>query len=280
MIRKCDVKMSKDLNKFIMVDILPPLGTYLWWGFIYIILIYILHLPIIKIISDFTSLTASDLNTVNDIFTRFKLTTNIVLLFVFLYLAFRKVKKDNENSVFHANGLGYVNFSYGLLTFLGFIFGYSHINVINLPIWIQFKVYKSAFWTPEYDNLPSRDDKVSLTHGKLHGGEVANLQLVDTYPLSGKIPQKFNCYDTWVIERSNHGERSYNEDFIKKSTKAIQDISKRGYTTINIFASTNPMHNSKIVKENFRMDVRTRKISVIVYQSIGPKHVYMEAHKI
>ncbi|AYC70451.1 hypothetical protein D5291_15585 (plasmid) [Lactiplantibacillus plantarum] len=66
-------------------------------------------------------------------------------------------------------------------------FGYSHINVINLPIWIQFKVYKSAFWTPEYDNLPSRDDKVSLTHGKLHGGEVANLQLVDTYPLSGKF---------------------------------------------------------------------------------------------
>ena len=149
MIRKCDVKMSKDLNKFIMVDILPPLGTYLWWGFIYIILIYILHLPIIKIISDFTSLTASDLSIVSDILTRFKLATNIVLLFVFLYLAFRKVKKDNENSVFHANGLGYVNFSYGLLTFLGFIFGYSHINVINLPIWIQFKVYKSAFWTPE-----------------------------------------------------------------------------------------------------------------------------------
>ncbi|AYC70452.1 hypothetical protein D5291_15590 (plasmid) [Lactiplantibacillus plantarum] len=67
MIRKCDVKMSKDLNKFIMVDILPPLGTYLWWGFIYIILIYILHLPIIKIISDFTSLTASDLSIVSDI---------------------------------------------------------------------------------------------------------------------------------------------------------------------------------------------------------------------
>ena len=97
MIRKCDVKMSKDLKKFIMVDILPPLGTYLWWGFIYIILIYILHLPIIKIISDFTSLTASDLNTVNDIFTRFKLTTNIVLLFVFLYFSFRRLKKNRPS---------------------------------------------------------------------------------------------------------------------------------------------------------------------------------------
>lgn len=208
----------------------------------------------------------------------------IIIILLLCYLTIRKINKDK---VFHDSGLGYLDWPFWCLTLVGKILCYRYINTVNIPIWLQFKIYKSSFWNTHLlnsEDINHSNDESKVFWKKMgNNRDVVNVILMDTYPILNKIPKDvLNKYDNLIIKRKklNDFSRTFNEKFVNKSISEINKLYKSPYNHINLFCSTNPIHTKKIFEGSFKMDVREKHISVTIFQSVGKSHIYKDSHKV
>lgn len=277
--------MFKDSGyaNFLIHDIILPCLVYIM-GIIFLIVVSILKLSPWNVIEIFNNgkydllvLEAKFPNT-------FVIVCEVLLVMLICYLTVRKINKNNE---FHRNGTGYLKWPFWILTLVGRLLGYDSINTVNIPIWLQFKIYKSSWWqTRSLDqiNIETIEDRVTIEFKEAkNSSDVVNVILVDTYPILGKIPETIlTRNDTLIVKRelTSPGNRTFNKHFVRQSIAEINKLYKLPYKSMNIFLSTNPFHTKRIVKGVFRMNGRERHMGVTVFQSIGESHIYCEPHQI
>lgn len=225
------------------------------------------------------------------IYNEFKLSLNltniffqIIALIFFLSLFVHRLNKDKS---INEKGTEYINCPFWFLTLVGFVCSCKSINTVNVPIWLQFRIYLSDGWNTdimesEY-NLNKKNDKVLSKVKKVnHKGEV-NVILMDTYDIMDKIPKPLlDNKDSIIVSRKekNLFSRGYNQEFIDRSVSEINKIYKSNYNQINLFCSTNPLHTKRIVEGSFRVSNREKKIKVVVFQSVGLNHIYKYSYTV
>lgn len=200
-------------------------------------------------------------------------------------IAYCVIRKINKDEIINKNGYFYIDIPYHILYLLSFITGYKCIETVNVPIWMQFLIYKSSYWNISTGSqLDSKKDAVSVVeiNHKVNDDEI-NVILEDTYRVIDKIPDGLKKIHTnLIVSRSmkHEGNISLNEEFVGKSISKLNRLYKSEYTVINIFASTNPVHTKRIVDGVFKKNIREKHITVNVYQSVGINHIYSEKHKV
>lgn len=212
---------------------------------------------------------------------------NNIMLYIIIYLLifgmiYKGLVSKNKDREFHSKGIGYINGDYKFVSFLGRIFGYKKINIINVALWMQFKFCRSSYWDVSYDKLEPSNDAIMHEFIKgTHADTEVNLILEDTYAVREKLPVDWQLRDSYIISRDNEkGYRSYNEKFIKEVTKDINTIYTKEYLRMNIYGSLNPQHLDEIVKQNFNLSTRRRELEIYVYQSSGEQHKYLNGYKV
>lgn len=200
-------------------------------------------------------------------------------------IVYCSIHRANKDKIINQNGCFYIDIPYQILYLLSFVTGYKSIETVNVPIWMQFLIYKSPYWNISTGNqLDSKKDSVSIieSNHKVNDDEI-NVILEDTYRIIDKIPDRLKkIHKNLIVSRSMEyeGNASLNEEFVDKSVAKLNRFYKSEYTVINIFASTNPVHTKKIVDGVFKKNIREKHVTVNVYQSVGMNHIYSEKHKV
>lgn len=272
-----------DLLNFIVHDILFSAWPYFWGVILCMMPLVIPHLSLWTLIEVLPT-GEYNLEKIKSLAIPGKF---IDLLFVGLvvFVCYKAEKRRNEKYDFHKNGTGYLDWPFWLLTMIGKALGYKSINTINIPIWLQFKIYLSSWWDTrnlEEVSISSKNDPVKVEFKKAKQGDKSvNVVLVDTYEIVCKIPaEMLEQHDTLIVSREyiGAGNRTFNQNFVDDAIHEISQLYKTSYSTMNLFLSTNPFHTQRIVKGAFRVGERERHMKVIVFQSIGTRHEYSELH--
>ncbi|WP_277984720.1 hypothetical protein [Lactiplantibacillus plantarum] len=268
-------------RNFLIHDIILPLSVYVF-GILIFIIFLIVNIDAWKIIGIINN-GRYDLSSLEGKFPY--VIVNILAFIVMMVACYFIVRKCNKQKEFHSNGAGYLNWPFLILTVVGRFLGYESIDTVNVPIWLQFKIYKSPWWqTKGLDrvNIECDTDEIICNFKRVkHSDGIVNVILVDTYDV--KVPVSIlKKHDTLMVKRKtvNQGNRTFNKTFVGKSITEINRLYKLQYNSMNLFCSTNPFHTKEIVKGTFRMDGREHHMAVTVFQSVGEKHIYSEAHQV
>lgn len=193
----------------------------------------------------------------------------IIFFFFFLYLIRKYTKK---RSFTDATANFYANYPFFVYWIAAKVLGYGSVNLIMIPVYLQFKlVLRKTFdniiadaTLDEVDN-----EKISVTRENMENNStVLNIYLSDTYNVTiDKIPEILQNNPTIKILRKDNKNhiRIYSKMFVKKIEEIVSEY-KNEYSTINIFAYTNTLHNKKIAEKCFIIGRRNKLNKLVVFQ--------------
>lgn len=187
-----------------------------------------------------------------------------------VYLFFRGIngkiilKQTTKKTVWHCFS-GY--------WFCSYILGFKKISLVRVPIPVQYKVLCAGLF--EDYLAPSITEKVEdkVSVSSIDGDidkftSTINLVLADTYGIDveKQLPQSVSKLTTVVIDRSsNDHTRYYSQKFVSEVISRVRALPNKVHT-INIFATTNPMHNLRIAQDVFMTGGRDSIEHLFVYQ--------------
>lgn len=205
-------------------------------------------------------------NSLNDFFKNILFGLILALFYMFIILNnWNKEKTLNHSNVYN----DYPYFWYWVCSK---ILKYKKCNLINVPIFMQFKlILNNTFLEYPFDEnvFPEKNnDEIFIEKDDAFDGcSEINLILEDTYLIDdNQIPQ--NQMETKTIRiRRNNGvdfNRYYSPAFIEKIVNVVRDLPDG--VKINIFATTNPKNTMYIAKNAFNMADRGNVNNLIVFQ--------------
>ena len=202
------------------------------------------------------------------------LTIGIILMLYVLFYFFRKSNKEeilNKGNFYHDH-------SYIWYYFCSKVLGYRKLNLILVPIYMQFRlIVRDTFedYSLNNDFFPDENiedifvkyfENTELNNITSNLNEI-NLILEDTYPIEKKqLPRNKQPLNMIKITRNNGTDvtRVYNEHFVNSVINVVRKLSSE--TVLNIYATTNPKHNLQIVKRAFSLADRGNILNLYVFQ--------------
>lgn len=188
-----------------------------------------------------------------------------ITLILFLYL--KIINKDKVfNEINEYLDIKFIFFWYGSR-----ILGFGKCNLTQVPIFLQFKLFlNNTFIDYIFGSVDIFDNiDFEVTDGKSDTKEdTINFIVADTYNISNEmLPDSLKELNFIKIDRNkkDQGIRSYNSKFVNRIRKELHEIPPK-YKRINMFLTTNAMHNERIVKDNFISKGRIHDRQLFIYQ--------------
>lgn len=195
---------------------------------------------------------------------------NLTIGFFFFVALLVKIRKLNKEAVFN-KGNSYKKYWYGWYWICSKILGYSECNLIQVPIYMQFKlILNDTFEKYNYGMFPEkRNDLISVQKTNFtHSTNEVNIMISDTYPLStNQLPIIKEKLPTILISRDNIGDfNRYNSPELIQYV--VNEVRNLPYTTkkVNVYATTNPLNTFNIVSNAFKLGGRENLDEVRVFQ--------------
>lgn len=193
-----------------------------------------------------------------------------IALFIAALIAIRKYNHDKEKMANRANC--YHNYPFIWYLFCAKFLNIEKCNLILVPIFMQFKlVSRSVFnqFPLIESDYPIEENKTIKIDKKRVAANIreVNIILEDTYPISNnQIPTTKKNLPTIKISRNDGNDfgRYFNQDFIKNIINEVRKLPQD--ITINVFATTNPMHTVNIVRRVFVIGDRGNIKRLYVFQ--------------
>lgn len=245
--------------------------SFLWQLILFIIIgIVVVRIPFKSIFNSFnTPIGSINLNMDEQ---------NLSLLNIIVFICcewryYDFITKNNSDKIIFEKGDYYRDFPYILYWLGSYFFKYKYCNLVNVPIYLQFKlvlnnvfpIFLTGKSTNENDNSKNyREDLsepiITKNNEELsNSSKAVNLILIDTYIIPEKLlPSNIFSEFTIYIYRSAtiNGVRVYNERFVEAIQQEVANLNPH-IDTINVYATTNPKHNKQIVDKCFRLGERT-----------------------
>lgn len=232
-----------------------------------------------KMNSDRVILFINELN-INDYF------ISILIGLILSFILWWWITKYNVERLFNT-GDKYFDYHYLQYWIGGKILRYGKINLVGIPIYMQFKliindvfptiITDSAFANKEY-SVNNKEIEFCIRYSDRKYDEI-NLILMDTYGIKeSDWPEENKKFTTVIIKSGNQrtGIRTINNEFIELIRRETNHFYKM-YSTLNIYATTNTNHNNLIVRNCIRNHKgRTGFKNVYVYKNNPGTHDFTE----
>lgn len=206
------------------------------------------------------------------------------LFIIYLIIAMLIVRHFNKNKYF-ANGESHgFDMSYIWFFIASKILGYGQCDLQLVPIPLQYKlVIKKSFEsiTVQSDQFyPIIEDEkieVSKCNKSNTSTSIINIVLSDTYTLEeNNLPTWLDNFPTIKISRTTtNNRRSISQEFLNLVQETV-NIERNNYSTINLFATTNPKHNLIIANSCFKTGNRCMLKRINVYYSNPDDYKFLD----
>jgi len=238
------------INKFLFKKIFLPL--------LILLLIFLSPFYFFEILYFVLASLKFEVPTIKDIYEILPLPENgkkafVGLVFSLIYLIF--IRKINSNKLFNSGNIYYdiSNIYFWIATN---ILGYKKISLKFVPVAFQFKILlNDLFEDISAENHPEINKQVNISEKNLNiNSDVINFILSDTYEIKDDlIPGNISILPTIFIDNyiNAQGQRIFNQNFINEIKKMVDKYSQE-YSKVNIFATTNTMHNKEIINYCFK----------------------------
>ena len=192
-----------------------------------------------------------------------------VIVFFVVLIAIRKFNQEfvmNRKRVYH-------DYSYAWYWFCAIILGIKKCDLVNVPIYMQFKLVIEAIFSDyplDETEYPAVENELESTITELNQdgatGEI-NLVLEDTYVIETRqIPSSKQGYRTIKICRNNGADNSrhFSQKYIDTIIKFVRSL--KGRVVVNVYATTNPLNTKHIAKRAFGLGERGNVAHLYVFQ--------------
>ena len=192
-----------------------------------------------------------------------------IILFLAALVPIRKFNNGfimNRIRVYH-------NYCYAWYLFCAKVLGIKKCDLVLVPIYMQFKLIINGTFDdypldekdyPIIENEP--ECKITKEYEDTNSNKV-NLVLEDTYVIrSDQIPISKRGLLTIKISRNNGSDngRHYSEKFIDATINQVRKFNK--ISTLNVFATTNPLNTINLSKRVFALGNRGNIEHLYVFQ--------------
>lgn len=198
---------------------------------------------------------------------------NWVIGLIFMLYLLLKIRGYNKGKMFNTQNV-YHNYPYLWYWFCAKILGYEKCNLKLVPIFAQFKLVLNDTF-PEYyvgadEDYPVIENEHIDIQKKNYNqvSEEVNLILADTYPIDirQQIPINKRRLSMIIIERDRTDvSRYYSPQFVAKIVDEVRRLPSN-VKDINVYATTNPKHTLKIVRDAFKLAERENIEKLVVFQ--------------
>lgn len=196
----------------------------------------------------------------------------IIISIIIAMLILRHINKEK----YFANGESHgFDMSYIWFFIASKILGYGKCDLQLVPIPLQYKlVIKQSFEmiTVQSDQFYPQieDERIEVTKCNISNTsiKVLNLVISDTYMLEdNNLPEWSKDFPTVKISRTTgNNRRSISQEFLNSVQETV-NLERNNYSTINLFATTNPKHNLIIADSCFKTGNRCMLKRINVYYS-------------
>ena len=190
--------------------------------------------------------------------------------FFFCFVALITIKKLNNKVMFN-KGNCYKNYWYVWDWLCAKILGYLECNLINVPIYMQFKLVLNDTFAKyncgTYSKKENDTISVDRTNFSLETDEV-NIIISDTFPLSlNQLPQLKKNLPTLLLSRNNANDvnRYDSPELVQCVVNEVRNLDIC-FKKINIYAATNPLNTMNIASSAFKLGGRDNFDEVRVFQ--------------
>ena len=186
----------------------------------------------------------------------------IVVLFI--------IRKWNKTYMFN-RGNYYKQYRYGWYRICSKILGYSECNLIQVPIYMQFKlVLNDTFDKYNCGELDKKEnDTISVSKSNFsHETDEVNVMISDTYPLSlSQLPEIKKNIPTLLISRNNTNDvnRYDSPELVRCVVNEVRSLNNN-IKKVNVYATTNPLNTKNIASSAFKLGGRDNFNEVRVFQ--------------
>ena len=188
----------------------------------------------------------------------------------FLIVILFEIRKWNKTAVFN-KGNSYKKNIYGLYWACSKILGYLECNLIQVPIYMQFKLVLNdtfekyncgEFGRKENDTVSVNKSNFSSTTDEV------NIMISDTYPLSlNQLPDIKKNLPTLLISRNNTNDfnRYDSPELVGRVVNEVRSLNNN-IKKVNVYATTNPLNTKNIASSAFKLGGRDNFNEVRVFQ--------------
>lgn len=190
--------------------------------------------------------------------------------FFFLIVVLLIIRKLNKTVMFN-KGNYYKKHRYGWYLMCSKILGYSECNLIQVPIYMQFKlVLNDTFEKYNCGEFSEKEnDTVSVRKSNFsHVTDEVNIMISDTYPLSlNQLPNIKKNLPTLLISRNNINDfnRYDSPELVRSVVNEVRGLNNN-IKKVNVYATTNPLNTKNIVRNAFKLGGRDNFNEVRVFQ--------------
>lgn len=190
--------------------------------------------------------------------------------FFFLIAVLVIIRKWNKTYMFN-RGNYYKKYWYGWYWICSKILGYSECNLIQVPIYMQFKlVLNDTFDKYNCGEFGRKEnDTISVDKSNFsHVTDEVNIMISDTYPLSLKqLPEIKKNLPTLLITRNNTNDfnRYDSPELIRSVVNEVRSLNNN-IKKVNVYATTNPLNTRNIASSAFKLGGRDNFNEVRVFQ--------------
>lgn len=202
-----------------------------------------------------------------------KINSNIVVIAISMalsYLLLVKFRAWNQNKYVN-KGNNYIDCSYAYFFIAGRILNYSKINLVRIPIWLQYSIiiadtFDQIIYSEDLD-IDSNEASVKIFDNNKDFSKV-NLVIEDTYTISiEQIPEAKRDFPLIIISRANVDGRvrKYSKSLVNLVLKKVYEYENE-LSELNIYATTNTKHNYEIAEKCFKTGNRSSNYKLKIYQ--------------
>ena len=186
----------------------------------------------------------------------------IVVLFI--------IRKWNKTAMFN-KGNYYKKYMYGWYLICSSILGYKECNLIQVPIYMQFKLVLNDTFEKYNCGEFSKKENDIVSVNKLNFSSTAdevNIMISDTYPLSlNQLPDIKKNLPTLLISRNNTNDvnRYDSPELVGRVVNEVRSLNNN-IKKVNVYATTNPLNTKNIANSAFKLGGRDNFDEVRVFQ--------------
>lgn len=190
--------------------------------------------------------------------------------FFFLIVVLFIIRKSNKTVMFN-KGNYYKKYMYGWYWMCSKILGYSECNLIQVPIYMQFKlVLNDTFEKYNCGKFTKKENDIVLV-SKLnfsHATDEVNIMISDTYSLTlNQLPEIKKNLPTLLISRNNTNDfnRYDSPQLVRCIVNEVRSLNNN-IKKVNVYATTNPLNTMNIASSAFKLGGRENFNEVRVFQ--------------
>ena len=189
--------------------------------------------------------------------------------FFFLIAAVFIIRKCNKTAMFN-KGNYYKKYRYGWYWICSKVLGYSECNLIQVPIYMQFKlVLNDTFDKYNCGEFGKKENDTVLVHRSNFSQltDEVNIMISDTYPLSlNQLPEIKKNLPTLLISRNNTNDfyRYDSPELVKCVVNEARSLNNN-IKKVNVYATTNPLNTKNIASSAFKLGGRDNFNEVRVF---------------